>query len=109
MPVSSNTAGRGGGPLCGMGTSITSSTPAPHSRGRLAGTFVLWRRDKVHSMLRQFEYMWQCQLDSVTVTQHRIDLEPGVRPMRLTSDRAGHGATTRVHRAQTRRAVALFR
>ncbi len=36
--------------------------------------------------------MWQGQLGSVTVTEHRMDLEPGASPACLPPDRAAHKA-----------------
>eukprot|EP00171_Calliarthron_tuberculosum_P000238 IDg238t1 len=44
------------------------------------------------NMLRELEDMWQVQLGTVSVTEHRIDLEPGSRPVRLPPHRSGHKA-----------------
>lgn len=49
-------------------------------------------QDRVRTMLREFEGMWQGQLGNVSVTEHRIDLEPDARPVRLPPHRAGHKA-----------------
>ncbi len=43
-------------------------------------------------MLHEFEDMWQGQLGTVKVTEHRIELEPGSRPVRLPPHRSGHKA-----------------
>ncbi len=36
-------------------------------------------------MLREFKDLWQGQLGSVTVTEHRIDLAPGASPSTSTA------------------------
>ncbi len=38
---------------------------------------------KVRDMLHEFEDMWQGQLGTVKVTEHRVEREPGWRPVRL--------------------------
>ncbi len=47
---------------------------------------------KVRYTLHEFEGMWQGQLRTIKVTEHRIELEPGSRPVRLPPHRASHKA-----------------
>ncbi len=47
---------------------------------------------KVRDMLPEFEDMWQGQLGTLKVTEHRIKLEPGSLPVRLPPHRASNKA-----------------